>query len=60
MFIYSLFDALQLVNKKISLIIVNYVPRGRGVVLEGDTVLKQAPFGGRFFTGKKDEGDQIL
>ena len=40
--------------------IVNYVPRGVGVVLEGGTVLKQAHFGERFFTGKKHEGDQIL
>ena len=33
------------------------------MVLEGDTILKQDPFlggGGKFFTGKKDEGGQIL
>ena len=32
------------------------------VVLEGGgTILKQAPFGGgKFFTGKKHEGGQIL
>ena len=42
--------------------IVNYVPGGGGaVVLEGVYNFKTSPFmGGKFFTGKKNEGGHIL
>ena len=40
--------------------IINYVPRG-AVFLEGTYNFKTSPFlGGKFFTGKKHEGGQIL
>ena len=56
--VFSLTDLSKIVRDR-SLITS---PGGGGaVVLEGGTILKQAPFWGRkFYTGKKHEGGQIL